>query len=128
MAYEKAMTPSNIKAGFKKCGIFPFDCEVFTEDEFFVSYVTDRNREIEPSNIIEEDDREAATSTGSGVSLCYEQLESTIVNAPSEDQPTSSPHCSKTSRGFVSPHIFKGFPKAGERKGGRKARVKLSKN
>nr|CAH7753295.1 unnamed protein product [Callosobruchus chinensis] len=36
------MTPSNIKSGFKKTGIFPFDRDVFTEDEFLVSEVTNR--------------------------------------------------------------------------------------
>nr|CAH7758966.1 unnamed protein product [Callosobruchus chinensis] len=41
-AFDKAMTPSNIKSGFKKTGIFPFDRDVFTEDEFLVSEVTNR--------------------------------------------------------------------------------------
>ncbi|KAF2900549.1 hypothetical protein ILUMI_05636 [Ignelater luminosus] len=36
-AFDKSMTPSNIKSGFKKAGIFPFDRDIFTEDEFLTS-------------------------------------------------------------------------------------------
>lgn len=41
-AFEKSMTPCNIKSGFKKAGIFPFDRDVFAEDEFLSSEVTNR--------------------------------------------------------------------------------------
>lgn len=41
-AFEKAMTPSNIKSGFKKTGICPFDRDIFTEDQFLTSEVTNR--------------------------------------------------------------------------------------
>ncbi|CAH2091634.1 unnamed protein product [Euphydryas editha] len=41
-AYLKAMTPVNIISAFKKCGIFPFDESVFTEEDFLPSVVTDR--------------------------------------------------------------------------------------
>lgn len=41
-AYLKAMTPVNIISAFKKCGIFPFDESVFTEEDFLPSAVTDR--------------------------------------------------------------------------------------
>lgn len=43
IAHEKAMTQSNIKAGFRKCGILPFEHDVFVEEEFLISYVTDIN-------------------------------------------------------------------------------------
>lgn len=39
-AFDKSMTPVNIKSGFKKTGIFPFDRHIFTEDEFLPSEVT----------------------------------------------------------------------------------------
>lgn len=41
-AYAKAMTPVNIFAAFKKCGIHPFNPEVFTDIDFLPSEVTDR--------------------------------------------------------------------------------------
>lgn len=42
------------------------------------------------------------------------------------DTTQCSPNCNQTSSGFISPQIFKGFPKAGERKGVRKPQAKVS--
>ncbi|GBP43106.1 hypothetical protein EVAR_96368_1 [Eumeta japonica] len=41
-AFDRAMTPSNIKSGFRKTGIFPFDRHIFTDIEFMPSEVTNR--------------------------------------------------------------------------------------
>lgn len=41
MAFLKYMTPLNITHAFKKCGIFPFDENIFTEVDFHCT-VTDR--------------------------------------------------------------------------------------
>ncbi|GBP27792.1 hypothetical protein EVAR_94196_1 [Eumeta japonica] len=41
-AFNRAMTPSNIKSGFRKTGIFPFDRHIFTDIEFMPSEVTNR--------------------------------------------------------------------------------------
>lgn len=41
-AYVKSMTPLNITSKFRKCGIFPFDANIFTEIDFMPSEVTDR--------------------------------------------------------------------------------------
>ncbi|KAJ2937666.1 hypothetical protein O0L34_g17476 [Tuta absoluta] len=49
-AYPKAMTPINITSAFRKCGIFPYDPDVFTEIDFLPSSVTDRPREVSPSS------------------------------------------------------------------------------
>ncbi|CAG4950659.1 unnamed protein product [Parnassius apollo] len=43
-AYAKSMTPVNITSAFKKCGIFPFDADVFSEIDFMPSAVTDRDQ------------------------------------------------------------------------------------
>ena len=41
-AFGKAFTPANIVAGFKRCGIEPFDPSLFDEDgEFLAASVTD---------------------------------------------------------------------------------------
>ena len=45
VAHEKAMTPTNIIAGFKKTGIFPLDEHVFQEYDFAPSLFTDRSLE-----------------------------------------------------------------------------------
>lgn len=42
-AYPNAMTPRSIQSGFRVTGIAPFDTNIFTEDEFLSSYVTDRD-------------------------------------------------------------------------------------
>lgn len=41
-AYPRAAVPSNIQAGFKVSGIFPFDRHVFDDIDFMPSSVTDR--------------------------------------------------------------------------------------
>ena len=42
IAFLKSMTPANILNAFKKCGIFPFDRNLFNDDDFMPSMVTDR--------------------------------------------------------------------------------------
>ena len=41
-AFPRAATPSNIQAGFRVSGIYPFDQNIFDESEFMPSSVTDR--------------------------------------------------------------------------------------
>ena len=41
-AFERALTPKNIKAGFRSCGIFPFDAAIFNDNDFMRCAVTDR--------------------------------------------------------------------------------------
>ena len=41
-AYPLAFTPKNISAGFSVSGIYPFNPDVFSEEDFLSSYVTDR--------------------------------------------------------------------------------------
>lgn len=41
-AFLKVMTPTNITKSFKACGIFPFDRNLFDDEDFLPSSVTDR--------------------------------------------------------------------------------------
>jgi hypothetical protein len=41
MSLNSAATPANIKAGFQATGIFPYNRNVFPDEEFLSSYVTD---------------------------------------------------------------------------------------
>ena len=41
-ADEQALTPRTIRSGFAASGIWPFSRDVFGEDEFLSSYVSDR--------------------------------------------------------------------------------------
>jgi len=49
-AFPLAVTPSNIQAGFRNTGIFPFNRNLFTEVDFAPSFVTDRPN---PNTLIE---------------------------------------------------------------------------
>lgn len=42
MRWNIKLPLSNIKAGFKKSGIYALDINVFNGDDFLISYVTDR--------------------------------------------------------------------------------------
>ena len=44
-AYPLAFTPMNIVSGFKCTGIYPYNPNVFSEEDFLSSYVTDRDME-----------------------------------------------------------------------------------
>ena len=46
-AYPKAFSPANILSGFRVSGISPFNSEIFREDEFYTSLVTDRPNPME---------------------------------------------------------------------------------
>lgn len=41
IAHQKATTPSNIQSGFA-AGVYPFNPDIFTDDDFLTSFVTDR--------------------------------------------------------------------------------------
>ena len=41
-ADEQTLTPRTIRSGFAASGIWPFNRDVFGEDEFLFSYVSDR--------------------------------------------------------------------------------------
>ena len=51
IAYEKAVTPTNIIAGFKKTGMLPLDEPVFDKCDFLPSLVTDQFNDASASNI-----------------------------------------------------------------------------
>lgn len=42
IAHNRAMTPTNISNAFKKCGIYPFDRNIFSDEDFLPSEVTNR--------------------------------------------------------------------------------------
>nr|XP_047135512.1 MFS-type transporter clz9-like [Hydra vulgaris] len=56
-AYGKAATVQNCQSGFKKCGIYPFDRNVFTEEDFAAAKATDPSYVVskisKPSNTSE---------------------------------------------------------------------------
>lgn len=64
-AYPLAFTPKNIIAGFEVSGIYHFNSNVFSEEEFLCSYVTDRQITETDGNALEpeEPNRDVPQST-----------------------------------------------------------------
>lgn len=51
IALPLAFTPINIMKGYRVARIFPFNKDVFTENDFATSYVTDRPMTGEQNNV-----------------------------------------------------------------------------
>lgn len=63
-AFPKAMTPTNIVSAFKKCGIFPFDRHLFSDEDYMPSLVTDRSYNASQEEETTRDDDVAMVSAG----------------------------------------------------------------
>lgn len=142
LAYARAMTPMNISAAFKKCGIYPFDPEVFTDIDFLPSDVTDRPEpELQDQNLdpnIENVEIESVKSNDT----FYEDgkvspsilntdcmVETPVVNEVTENnfemQPQklhSSTVAGLSTMSFISPKQFMPPLKASPRSSNRKVR------
>ncbi|XP_074040581.1 uncharacterized protein [Leptinotarsa decemlineata] len=127
-AWDRAATPENVKAGFQKCGISPFDRNIFQDHDFLCSAVSDRpcpsSDPLIPSNSLKP--TESSTDLANGINA--EDPPSTIINSTEAHTPIAS--CSHhfnnnnlLSGSFVSPEQLIPYPKAKPRKltkGGRK--------
>lgn len=113
-AFHHSMTPVNIISGFRKSGIFPYNRDVFTEDDFLPSCVTDRPEPSTSSNTINEssvldstkNDKQPQEKTPSPIGL--REKDSAIGD--NSKAPTI------TRKTFLTPREFRGFPKAAQRK------------
>ncbi|XP_047138421.1 uncharacterized protein LOC124814625 [Hydra vulgaris] len=106
LAWEKAMTSSNITSGFKSCGIYPFNPQAIPSDAYFPNYLyiaedvlvntTESNYSLEfRSSIVQEvnfSDVDAFKDAGK-VANYLEQLQ----NGTEEDNATHSSLQSNTS-------------------------------
>ncbi|XP_064641955.1 uncharacterized protein LOC135496524 [Lineus longissimus] len=116
IAHEKAMTPSNITAGFRKSGIYPFDEADFTEADFLGCAVTDR-----PLPEATSDEEELPTPAEEA-----QPHTSTSKTPAKEIEPEQGTSMSSTPsvQRCLSPGSFRGFPKAPMRKEKSKGRTK----
>jgi hypothetical protein len=109
MSLNSAATPANIKAGFLATGIFPYNRDVFLDEEF-LSYVTD-----EPAPATD-----TAASNYSNGNIKHDESvgpdPSRICSpgpGPSRRRPAEADSSSSTS---LSAELVRPFPKATDRK------------
>ncbi|XP_023312440.1 uncharacterized protein LOC111692606, partial [Anoplophora glabripennis] len=114
-----AQTSINIVNGFRKTGIFPYNANIFGEDEFSPSFVTDRPEQetIEP----EKDHPEQAVMSST-------ELNPTPSASTSQAEPKPSPSKKENEtidlKQVFSPEIVRPYPKAGPRKAAKTNRRK----
>nr|XP_023024975.1 uncharacterized protein LOC111513047 [Leptinotarsa decemlineata] len=125
-AFLKVMTPCNITNAFRKCGIFPFDKLIFSDNDFLPSTVTDRPcpecspREeavfhLSPISLPATASPKHMPFTSSSVTPTKESSK----NVYESELPTSSTSKNNTES-FKSPFEFRNPIKAGPRKSNRK--------
>jgi len=91
-AFPLAMTPVNIQAGFRVSGIYPLNRNVFTDDEFLPSVVTDRpDPSVIVSPTIQSTEARAVDSPCSSTDIATAvAIQMHEIHVPS----TSGPSCS----------------------------------
>lgn len=121
-ALPDAITPRNIQAGFRACGISPFNPDVFGEEEFLCSEVT--NRPIQTPEYI------ALETTLPNVEKTNDQDTVNGQNAgPSKESNldiTNNGNAPSTSCAVVSPAQLRPYPKAQPRSQSNRGRKRKS--
>lgn len=112
-AFKKSMTPSNIMSGFKACGIHPFDRDIFSDDDFLVSYVTDRPTESE--SVASHTAVPSVPCSSSSAATNYAHLSPTLTEDSLTPKNLSNISC-----------VALDLPKAGARKGNKNNRRRKS--
>ncbi|CAM1296348.1 Uncharacterised protein r2_g568 [Pycnogonum litorale] len=127
-AYPLAATASNIEAGFRATGIFPFNRDIFPVSEFSPTYITDRPLQSEDaaSSPVAMIGNPATLNSETNFNNAELRLSTSrsISNNPTDNLNDETPGSSKQG---VSLEDLRPFPKAGPRKqkkrGGRKSRT-----
>lgn len=129
VAHAKAMKPENIMSAFRKTGIYPFDRNIFSEDDFLISYVTDRPANDEPAEAdvqppdacpVQISSITNQSSSGNTQINCVDESSNfTTPCKPAADTPITS-----SQIWTVSPEDMRRYPKAGPRKTQDKRRKK----
>ncbi|ROL23530.1 Pogo transposable element with KRAB domain [Anabarilius grahami] len=107
-AYPLAATPNNIQSGFRVTGISPYNRDVFPEDAFAPSYVTDRPNPVPTANLVAVPDEP------------HPATDNAVPGPSGVSAGTGRP----TGRHSLTPEELRPFPKAGPRKVGGAVRRK----
>ena len=122
-AYPKAMTPSNITAGFKATGIYPFDRNIFGPEKFLPSLTIDKPPPGSTAGSVD-----IAGTSGNNQPIAGPSKEKEIVPEPSEaendsmdqEHEANSPQPRLDDSGeymLLSPEEIRPFGKAAPNKG-----------
>jgi hypothetical protein len=118
-AFPLTLTPSNILAGVRVSGTWPFNRDVFGDDEFLPSHVTDRPMPVAGSSVAVNNDQPfpAALETTDVArdKVCETLLidNNTAVQQPSTPGPSQQNNDRpSTSKAFVTPEQIRPFAKA----------------
>lgn len=107
-AFPKAFSQSNIVKGFEVSGLYPINKDIFQENEFLTSYVTDRPL------VLESEQQPSTSSTSSlrdsGTANSENSASTTFSNNPCNTITSDTVH--KT----VTPEMIRPYPKALPRK------------
>lgn len=107
-SFPLAFTPINIQAGFRVCGICPFNRHVFGDHEFLASYVTDRPAATETEatqmgSALEEDDSVLPQSTpGPSTSNLSGTDHNETSDQNNQNEVTNEDNNNNNNCGFVS--------------------------
>lgn len=122
-AHEKAITPSNVISAFKKCGIYPYDANIFTDVDYLASSVTDRALETYTSDMTETTLLDSTVSPKPSTNITA--VKNDHLDDTNQDTNTNNTGSSNTlfaNKVFQSPEMFKGYPRAEARKSNNKRR------
>nr|CAH7738859.1 unnamed protein product [Callosobruchus chinensis] len=113
-----ALNPVNIINSFRKTGIAPFNKDVFQDEDFLCSFVTDR-----PLNVTTDLDLE-------NIAVSTQNSEVNLNGTPSSPLPHSSTQNTTSDQtqiqGTFSPEIIRPYPKAGARNTKNKRKTRKS--
>lgn len=103
-AYLSAFSPKNITQGFLKTGIYPLNSNIFREEEFLSSFVTDRSDPSARSNLNQEDHDNSHV------------VEKNLRSSSPSPASASLSVPSTSGQQIIVPEMIRPFSKAGPRK------------
>ncbi|KAK3911895.1 Pogo transposable element with KRAB domain [Frankliniella fusca] len=112
VAMGKAMTPATILSGFRKCGIFPYNPDVFTEADYLSASpfraTEEEVQQVEAGTVPETAavTTSAATSGEDSTALLSQEVAVAAPPPPTVGDTTPGPSTST----FLGPHAIRGLP------------------